>query len=549
MRGGFRWTLIYLLVVASVTLHLWESGQRIANLTLTAAPFYRPPPPPPRPSFVASPLRIGWDHLSASNSVGVFSVMQDHRAYPANLPAELLNVTFNELRPDPRLRIFQFHLGIGRDFAVNPDSHIFDTVELAYDDDDQGVGGGGGDSGDSGGAQPEATRVKLAAQSCVGLMPSGTPGRVKRNKAAQFGDYVGRCAFLMDDELALRLSDSRNRANASFDVHACNDVAHFPLAEVLHFPQAAPITSLRPRPPHGFPSAPWFVPGCPQQELPVVRARGHDATPRVGAVVFKKYTWASDDTLWLLWMLDVVGVDHVVMNIVTGDLKMSVVRDSIAQHKGLAERVTLVDLAFPRRKANHSQSFLLQAQAHELFLRWQADFDYIFLLDPDEFPQLFNTTTDTTNTTTTNTTTTTTAQQPRIDIKTFISLNREQIQEQGHAYFTRPFVLRSAPNSEADPLLAALLSELVPLDGLAASAVWSGKSRAAEELGKALFPVAAALRPYLHYNDYWPGRSMYDWRTGHVLHVREPLRNTPAPPAPGVKWFLDEFARRKEQNV
>jgi hypothetical protein len=42
---------------------------------------------------------------------------------------------------------------------------------------------------------------------------------------------------------------------------------------------------------------------------------------------------------------------------------------------------------------------------------------------------------------------------------------------------------------------------------------------------------------------------MYDWRTGHVLHIREPLRKTPAPSAPGVKWFLDEFARRKEQNV
>ncbi|ELR12982.1 uncharacterized protein ACA1_096530 [Acanthamoeba castellanii str. Neff] len=443
--------------------------------------------------------------------------MQDHRAYPAHLPAELLNVTFNELRPDPRLRIFQFHMGIGRDFAVNQDTHIFDTVELSYDDDRGGDGGGGG-----GDALPEPTRVKLAAQSCIGLMPSGTPGRVKRNKAAKFGDYVGRCAFLMDDALALRLSDRRHRANASFEVHACNDVARFPLAEVLHFPEAAPITErgLLPRPSHGFPSAPWFVAGCPQQELPV------------------KYTWASDDNLWLLWMLDVVGVDHVVMNIVTGDLKMSMVRESIAQHKGLAERVTLVDLAFPRRKTNHSQSFLLQAQAHELFLRWQADFDYIFLLDPDEFPQLFNATA-----------TDTTTAQPRIDIKTFISLNREQIKEQGHAYFTRPFVLRSAPNSEADPLLAALLSELAPLDGLATSAVWADKIRPAEELGKALFPVAAALRPYLHYNDYWPGRSMYDWRTGHVLHVREPLKNTPAPSAPGVQWFLDEFARGEKQNV
>ena len=61
-------------------------------------------------------------------------------------------------------------------------------------------------------------------------------------------------------------------------------------------------------------------------EVQVVRARGADAKLRVAAVVFKKFTWVHDDNLWLLWMLDVVGVDHVVINVATRDLPMAEAR-------------------------------------------------------------------------------------------------------------------------------------------------------------------------------------------------------------------------------
>ncbi len=340
----------------------------------------------------------------------------------------------------------------------------------------------------------------------------------------QFSDAVAHCAFLIDDELALRLSDHK-LARAAFKVCACNDTVHFPLAEVLHFPQASPILAggLLPQPTNRFPSAPWA-----SAKAQVVRARGSDATLRVAAAVFKKFIWQPDDDLWLLWMLDVVGVDHVVINIATRHLPMEVVRESMAQHEGVAERVTLVDLDFPNRQSNHSYSYLLQAQAHAFFLRWQADFDFIFLIDQDEFPQLFDTRAE--------------ANQPRIDIKTFIGRNRKTIEEQGQVYFSRPFVQRSESNKKPDPLLPIFLRELAPLDGIVTSAVWSDWSKPLEQLGKALFPVGAALRPYLHFNDYWPGRTLFDWRAGHVLHVREPLDfGMPAQ----LQWFVDEFAQRK----
>ncbi len=339
----------------------------------------------------------------------------------------------------------------------------------------------------------------------------------------QFSDAVAHCAFLIDDELALRLSD-HELARAAFEVHACNDTVHFPLAEVLHFPQPSPIIAggLLPRPTNGFSSSPWAG-----AEVQVVRASGPDAMLRVAAVVFKK-SWVADDNLWLLWMLDVVGVDHVVINIATRDLPLAVVRESMAQHESLAERVTLVDLDFPNRESNHSYDYLLQAQAHAFFLRWQADFDFIFLIDQDEFPQLFDTSAE--------------ANQPRIDIKTFIGLNRKTIEEQRQVYFSRPFVQRSESNKKPDPLLPIFLRELAPLDGIVTSAVWSDWSNPLEYLGKALFPVGAALRPYLHFNNYWPGRTLFDWRAGHVLHVRERLNKLKAAQ---LQWFVDEFAQRK----
>jgi hypothetical protein len=447
--------------------------------------------------------------------------MQDHRIFPPELPARLSNYTFDELRLPGHggLRVFQFHMGISRTCALQDEGkepRFFTTTELAYNDHDDG------------GSVP--TRVKLAAQRCIGLTIDAALTRLQNVQELQYGEYAARCAFLIDDALALRLAD-HERAQASFDVLVCNDTVHFPLAEVLHFPQAESLIEhgLLPRPTDGFPSAPWAG-----AEVQVVRASGAEAELRVAAVVFKKFSWVYDDVLWLLWMLDVVGVDHLVINVASRDLPMASVREDIAQHEGLAERVTLVDLDFPSRNTNHSYAYLVHGLSHELHLRWQVDFDFIFLIDSDEYPQLFAASDRSL-----------TAQQgqPRIDVKTFIGHNRASLKEQGHLYFTRPFVQRSMSNNMSDPLLPPFLRELAQLDGLVTSEVWSGKSDPIEKLGKALIPVAAALRPHLHYNAHWPKRSYLDWRTGHVLHVRE-YRNNSALRLE-LQSFLTQFAQMK----
>jgi hypothetical protein len=108
---------------------------------------------------------------------------------------------------------------------------------------------------------------------------------------------------------------------------------------------------------------------------------------------------------------------------------------------------------------------------------------------------------------------------------------------------TRPFVQRSVISNMSDPLLPAFLRELAQLDGLVTSEVWAGKSDPIERLGKALFPVVAALRPHHHYNDHWPKRSFLDWRIGHVLHVREYRKSSALTPAHQLQSFLAQFAK------
>jgi hypothetical protein len=347
-------------------------------------------------------------------------------------------------------------------------------------------------------------------------------------KHFQFVDAVTRCAFLIDDELALRLSD-HERAQAWFEVHAGNDTVHFPLAQVLHFPQASPIIAggLLPRPTNGFPSAPW---AAAEAQVVRPRVRRHAAGGRRG---LQEVRLAATGRRAVAALDARRGGGRS-----RGDQRRHARPADgggarvLAQHESLAERVTLVDLDFPNYESNHAYEYLAQAQAHELFLRWQADFDFIFLIDHDEFPQLFNTNAK--------------AHQPRIDIKTFIGHNGKSFEELGQVYFSRPFVQRSEGNKNPDPLLPTFLRELAPLDGLVTSAVWSDRSKPLESLGKALFPVGAALRPYLHFNDHWPGLTFFDWRAGHVLHVRQPLNDQTV--AAQLQWFVDEFAHRTARN-
>jgi hypothetical protein len=347
--------------------------------------------------------------------------MQDHRIFPPELPARLRSYTFDDLRPGHGgLRVFQFHMGVRRTCALQDEGEprFFTTVELAYNVDHH----------DGGASVP--TRVKLAPQRCIGLTMNAALWRLQKVLHLQYGEYAARCAFLIDDALALRLAD-HERAQASFDVLVCNDTVRFPLAEVLHFPHASSLIEHRPRPADGFPSAPWAGAG----EVQIVRASGAEAELRVADVVYKKFSWVPDDILWLLWMLDVVGVDHVVINVATRELPLELAREDIAKHEGLAERVTLVDLDFPSSNTNHSFSYLLHGLSHELHLRWQADFDFIFLIDTDEYPQLFAASNN--NNSNRSLTVQQDHHQPRIDIKTFIRHNRESLNDQGQVYFGR----------------------------------------------------------------------------------------------------------------
>src|SRR5690606_21431989 len=132
-------------------------------------------------------------------------------------------------------------------------------------------------------------------------------------------DVVARCAFLIDDALVPVLLDTashqqrKEESKAWFAVFAGGDVTRFPLAEALHFPAPKRLIDVHPRPPHGFPSAPWHrrTDDDHQQQpaardaVAVVRAEGEEAKPRVAAVT-TRYSWTTDDELWLLWTLDIV---------------------------------------------------------------------------------------------------------------------------------------------------------------------------------------------------------------------------------------------------
>jgi hypothetical protein len=223
----------------------------------------------------------------------------------------------------------------------------------------------------------------------------------------------------------------------------------------------------------------------------------------VAAVCVKKYSWSEDDELWAMWMLDVVGVDHVVIGISTRDLPMDRVRQRLAAVPGLAERVTLVDVDIPR-KGMVTYAYLIQCMAWDLFLRWQADFDFAFLIDPDEFVQLFD------------------INPPfaRVDARTFISRNRLRIEKEGQAYMNRILIARSKPNRLADPLLAPVLKGMAGLGLNQTFAAMGLECRHHHTLGKALFWFPATVKPYLHYNTGWQ-KVKWSPQEANMLHIRE----------------------------
>jgi hypothetical protein len=142
-------------------------------------------------------------------------------------------------------------------------------------------------------------------------------------------------------------------------------------------------------------------------------------------------------------------------------------------------------------------------------VRWQADFDFAVVVDSDEFVQLFEST----------------APFSRITIKAFVKANRKQIEQFSQVYLKRPLVIRSRSNQEADPLLRPCLERLLHMTAANATFV-GGPAGGSSVVGKALFWIPAAVRPYLHYNTGWP-RVLWKPREAHALHIRESFSDPP----------------------
>jgi hypothetical protein len=332
---------------------------------------------------------------------------------------------------------------------------------------------------------------------------------------------VARCAFLVDEQQLDKLV--RNRAQGFFEVHAGSDAARFPLTETLHFPKPLRYIEQCGRPSEGYPTAPWSAIDATNK---VIRATGDAAKPRVVAMA-KRYSWSTDEELWLLWTLDVVGVDHVVLAVATLEISLNEIRDGIRRHPGLIERVTLIDLGIPNKKKSETYGHLMAGLTYDGFLRWQADFDYAFVLDTDEFIQLFDSTRPRT---------------PRVDVKTFIALNLVGLTKFSQVHFRRPEVRRLSPSRKAEPLLGSFLRELLRADGTTLQTIMNG-TNVKDPLGKALFTVTGAIKPYLHFNNDWPS-PQHDTQKGFILHIREEqkVRGVPGSSKGTLQWFLDQFS-------
>ncbi|ELR14756.1 uncharacterized protein ACA1_391140 [Acanthamoeba castellanii str. Neff] len=410
----------------------------------------------------------------------VISASQDHRAWFPNasaLPTALRPRTFHNLtQHNPSMRVFQLHLAVSTEvfnytlYQVEvPTGRTFQGVELWWSEPPSAA------------AIVDAEKVvKLPAHSFILDQPAGAGWRYQFKPG--FMELVVRCAFFIPEG-----------------------------ERMLHFPKPAPLlpTAALATPREPLPSAPWA--GISELGA-IVRATGDDARVRVGVWITRQFTWTADVDLWLLWTLDVVGVDHVVLELASVDLDIKDVERRLARHPGVLERVTIVAVDAPGRDYNVTYCHLQELLVWDGFVRFQADFDFVFLVDTDEFVQLFST------------------EPPyeRVDVKTFIARNRERVLAGGHAYLHRLRVARTQPNRLVEPGLPAFLRGVLGRDGAQMQTMATAGGGGTEEQGKSLFNVNGAVQPYLHYSmgypmnftDVYPTH-MWAQAEAHVLHIRE----------------------------
>jgi hypothetical protein len=160
-------------------------------------------------------------------------------------------------------------------------------------------------------------------------------------------------------------------------------------------------------------------------------------------------------------------------------------------------------------------------------VRWQADFDFVLVLDTDEFVQLFDNAPSHDDGQCADDGDDDHQHQRlmRVDVKTFIARREALIKRHGQVRMWRPHVRRSVPNSQAEPRLAELLAQLAGLDGNATHDALRGipDLTVTDTEGKSLFLLVAAVNPFLHYNQGWPYPPPDNTRA-FMLHVREPFK-------------------------
>jgi hypothetical protein len=286
--------------------------------------------------------------------------------------------------------------------------------------------------------------------------------------------------------------------------------------KIMHFPSPVSLfgDAFPPplKPDVGFPSASWRAKGLAAPPV-VRRASGEAAKMWTCVWVPKKYSWYAADELWLLWMLDVVGVDFVSINFVPSQATayqdnpalfnttttLEAVRARIDTHPGLSKRVLLVQSDAPGSPVTFDHAIV--SMHWDGFVRLQADCDYGFSIDPDEFVDLFDIETP----------------HKRIDVKTFIAQRNGTLDLQQAVCINRLRVRRETQPGVADETLQPFLVRWLHYDSDHRIGLAHPLPR--EGLGKCLWKLRGNLKPYLHYPEE---RSvpLEDVDRSSMLHVR-----------------------------
>jgi hypothetical protein len=374
------------------------------------------------------------------------------------------------------------------------------------------------DSGRAVDATGKFNITKLAV-SCREYQPRGWSWRIEQG--VKHNDLVLRCKAFLPPELvdqALCINSRAHDAECKIGhvvVYDTNDgEVFFPMSRVMHFPTP---TTLFPTPPpqssKPFPSAPWRAKG--QVEPPVVRTQqGEEAAKvRTCAWVPKKFSWDAEDELWLLWMLDIVGVDFVAIYMVPSNATgydnktilhtttLDSVRQRLQAHEGLSERVLLIESDIPGSLTTFEH--MVEAMHWDAFLRLQADCDYGFALDTDEFVNLYG------------------VEPPheRVDIKTFITQRRDVLNVRQSVYMVRLQMRRMSLPGVDDETMPPFFVRWLHYSS--ANRTRIAVHMSTNNLGKSLWKLDGILVPYLHFPEYIAGSETKDnIELSNMLHIR-----------------------------